>query len=873
MIRSRSRNSKVHEEMSSLHGMILFVSTYLVVSAAGSKAQTAWFIDGYHGGIYGHYPPGYTGFLVEELKKNSEWRINLEIEPETWDMARVYEPEAYAAFKKLIGDPSGADRVEFVNPTYAQSYLFQSSGESVIRQFDYGIRKLREHFPHVSLTAYSSEEPCFTSCLPPVLKSFGYRFASLKNPNTCWGGYTSAHGGELANWIGPDGTSILAVPRYACESLQTNSCWQTIAFRNSPEYLAACQAQGIEHPIGMCLQDAGWRGGPWLGAPDQRPTAKYITWSDYILKVTSGKTDDNWRFSQEDVKPGLMWGAQVLQRIAQQSREAEYRLLVAEKLAAMALVDAGRPADTRSFDLAWHNVLLSQHHDCWIVPYNGRLGNTWADQVQRWTTLANAISALSVQTSLGALLEGERTRGRRLVRLFNPTGSRMDAVVPVAIPQTEQRSQAISVDAHGHRCATQIVASDTPGQSALLVRAQVPPMGYATVELRDDAKPQDLPVTATSLNGIVVMESDFYRIGFDPARGGTIRSLVAKQLGNREFVDLKHERRFNELRGHFFEQGGFRSTAEHAATVTVCEAGPLRAAVEISGRIESSPFVQRVSIAQGSPLIDCSVRIEWKGNPRIGEFEEKDGFRNRRRPAYDDRFKLLAMFPVSLANQTIAKNAPYDVCESSLADTFYNSWEDIKNNLILDWVDVSDGSGDFGLALFSDHTTSYTQGPQFPLALTIAYAGKGLWGRDYRIERPTQMRYALLPHAGRWDKAAVSSAASSWQQPVIGAFANGGQIADRMLLSPPSGWEVPAMFERDGALLVRLFNTSGNETAQEVAFGFEAGKIELVELDGRIVEELQPKVGERGTRTVRLSMPRFGIRTLRFGHLRARESY
>ena len=98
-----------------------------------------------------------------------------------------------------------------------------------------------------------------------MLKSFGYQFAVLKNPDTCWGGYTSAYGGELVNWIGPDGTAILTVPRYACEALQPGSCWQTIAWRNSPEYIQACFEQGIEHPVGMCLQDAGWRGGPWLG--------------------------------------------------------------------------------------------------------------------------------------------------------------------------------------------------------------------------------------------------------------------------------------------------------------------------------------------------------------------------------------------------------------------------------------------------------------------------------------------------------------------------------------------------------------------------------------------------------------------------------
>ena len=49
-------------------------------------------------------------------------------------------------------------------------------------------------------------------------------------------------------------------------------------------------------------------------------------------------------------------------------------------------------------------------------------------------------------------------------------------------------------------------------------------------------------------------------------------------------------------------------------------------------------------------------------------------------------------------------------------------------NVILDWVDVSDGSGEHGLALFSHHTTSYTHGPDCPFGLTIPYAGKELWG-------------------------------------------------------------------------------------------------------------------------------------------------
>jgi alpha-mannosidase len=843
----------------------LVVSVFLVLSALGADAREAWFIDGFHGGVYGHFPSGYTGFLVEQLQKNPNWKINLEIEPETWDVVRQNDPKAYVEFKTFMEDQSDAGRIEIVNPAFGQSYLFQASGESVVRQFEYGIRKIREHFPNAIFTTYSSEEPCFTSCLPAVLKSIGFQFASLKNPDTCWGGYTAAHGGELVNWIGPDGSSLLAVPRYASEALQSNSVWQTIAFRNSPAYLTACLDQGIEHPVGMCLQDAGWRGGPWLGKSNE---SHYQTWRSYIRHVTAGKTDDDWHFSQEDVKPGLMWGTQVLQRIAQQSRKAEYHLLAAEKLAAMAFIETGWPARTGAFDEAWKDVLLTQHHDCWIVPYNGRFENTWADQVGRWTAVANGISDLSVKTSLEALLKSDRGRGQR-VRLFNVTGSVVDAIASVPMPRSFAASLLVSVDSAGHRSAAQIVSNQSSNESALLVRAQVPPMGYATVELRDGGQGNETPVRAIATNGTVVLETDLYRLEFDPAKGGTIRSLIAKKMGNREFVDMKQERRFNELRGDFYEEGGFRSSADQPATVTIQESGPLRATVAISGRIAGNDFIQRVSVAEGAPVIDCSVHIDWKGNPRIGEFEEKDGFRNSRRAAYDDRFKLLALFPAALADQKIVKDAPYDVCESKLKDTFYNSWDQIKNNVILNWVDVTDRTGDHGLALFTDHTTSYTHGAEFPLGLTIQYAGKGLWGRDYRVDGPSEIHYALMPHSRAWDTAGVSSAAAAWQQPLIGTLATGGSADSRSLIDPgKSGWEVPATFERDRVLFVRLFNATGSETAHDLAMSFEAQKIELVELDGRVIEELKPSVHGK-KRTIRFGIPHFGIRTLRFTGVQA----
>ena len=204
----------------------ILLFSLLVSMVICGQHRANYFVDGYHGGIYGHYPLSwYTQFMTDQLKANPSWKIGLEIEPETWDSVRVATPQAYFDFQKVMS----TSQVEYNNPTYAQPYLYNVSGESIIRQFQYGMRKLRTHFPDIAFTTYASEEPCFTSQLPQLLKLFGFKYLSLKCPDTCWGGYTRAFGGQTVNLIGPDGTAITAVPRYACEQLQPNSVWQTTA--------------------------------------------------------------------------------------------------------------------------------------------------------------------------------------------------------------------------------------------------------------------------------------------------------------------------------------------------------------------------------------------------------------------------------------------------------------------------------------------------------------------------------------------------------------------------------------------------------------------------------------------------------------------
>ncbi len=868
----------------------MFAVTLLIFCVNRALSDpTAYFVDGWHGGVWGHYPPWVTQFLVDQMKRYPQWKINLEIEPETWDWVEANTPDAYKAFVALAADQSVAGRVEFINPDFAQSYLWNVTGESVVRQFDYGMRKIRQHFPNADFSVYSSEEPCFTSALPGILKSFGFKYAALKNPNTCWGGYTRAFGGELVNWVGPDGTRITAVPRYATEQLSPTTTWKTIASDNAPNYIKAAFDAGIAHPVGMCLQDAGWVHGPRLGKDAYQPT-EYVTWRDYFENRAIQNPTQDWQFSQEDVQVSLVWGSQVLQRIAQEVRSSENKIIMAEKLAAMAGNYTAAAWPKSSFDAAWRTLLLSEHHDCWIVPYNvnragdsaaptalglrNKGGTSWAEKIARWTENTRQVSDAVAKQSMAALSGGAPSgagSGRTSVRVFNTVGVERKEPAIAALPDGWTPQQVRVLDDNDREVPSQVVARADAGGADVVFAADVPSMGYGTYYLdKTRASPSSGASVSIEADGTYKIETDLYTLELDPLQGGAIRSLRAKGLYNKEFVDGANARRFGEIRGYFFEQQKYLSSADHPAKLTILENGPVEARVQTQGFIGIHPFTQVITVAQGDSKIDFHLRIDWQGSPGIGaDYAQTVAWKkeDNQKAFYDDRGKLQVLFPLKLEAQKIYKNAPFDVTESKLTDTFFTRWDGIKNNIILNWVDATDGVHANGMALFTDHTTSYEHGADYPLGLTLQYSGVGLWGRQYDITGPADVHYAVVPHAGTWDQAGIWTRSDCWNEPLsttIGAANSLLSHGRKSLISVVGGgYEICAMMRDGNDLLVRIFNAAGGSMPHQIVLDGRADSVEAVELNGDKIGEV-PTHEQGGQLIATLALPKMKVQTLRF---------
>lgn len=846
----------------------IYIILLAVFFCGNVHSQQAYFVDGYHGGIYGHYPVKWkTRFIADQLSMHPDWRICLEIEPETWDTVRAQTPDAYQRFKKLATSP----QVEFTNPTYAQPYCYNISGESIIRQFQYGMAKTNAHFPEARFVTYSVEEPCFTSCLPQILKLFGFKYAVLKCPNTCWGGYTTAYGGELVNWVGTDGTSILAVPRYACEQLENNSTWQTTAWRNSDAYLKACRDAGIGHPVGMCFQDAGWKNGPWLGSgKNTKNNSVYMRWTDYIENVSTGKTDDDWHFSQEDLRVNLMWGSQVLQKIAQNVRTSENRIIMAEKMSVMAYVKNGYTCLQADMDEAWRTLMLAQHHDSWIVPYN-RLNKqgTWADHIQEWTDSTNRISDGIIKASMQSFdkrfAPQGNDNGEQWIRVFNTLGTKRKETVSVLLPFAAGHSDVAVYDWKGK--GIDCFAESEGEKIRLFFEAEIPPFGYSTycIKRKETGKKNvagsRLIAESRKVNEQeYVVENDRYKIVFDLSKGGIIKSLVAKEEGNKDFAPEAGEYFLGELRGFFYEEGRFRSSTETPARLTVLRDNEYEKRIKIEGEIASHPFAQVITLSKGRTPIDFELTIDWKNNVGIGEYKENH-WQGNRRAFCDDRFKLSVLFPAALRSPRIYKNAPFDVCESKLDNTFFDSWTQIKHNIILNWVDLAEREGDYALALLSDHTTSYSHGEDYPLGLTVQYSGQGLWGPDYKITGPLKMKYAIVPHRGKWDKASVAGISDCWNEPLLYSCCPVAEPESKSFIDlQNTGYQISAVRLEKGKIVLRLFNSEGDDRLRKVFFDLPLAGVEEVDLNGKCMERKKIKT-RAGKSEMRVSMPRFGIKT------------
>ena len=148
------------------------------------------------------------------------------------------------------------------------------------------------------------------------------------------------------------------------------------------------------------------------------------------------------------------------------------------------------------------------------------------------------------------------------------------------------------------------------------------------------------------------------------------------------------------------------------------------------------------------------------------------------------------------------------------------------------------------MTLLSDHTTSYSYGPDYPLALTVQYAGPGLWGRQYPTHGTTNLNFALYPHEGDWEQAGVPQQSEAWNTPPTpSAFYHKVAFRDRSFLQADDRrLALSAAWCSDGAFHFRLYNASREPVSSHLHIGMPATGLTEEDLQGQPGQHLLVQV-------------------------------
>lgn len=822
-------------------------------------------------------PLGSWADVTRRLDRNPEWKLCLDIEPISWNVLRRTDPRSYQAVRQYLGAEDGSSRVEMVAASYAQPFGWVIGGESNIRHLIRGREIVNEHFPGIEVDTYATQEPCWTSSLPQILRSLGFKRAVLKNPGTAWGGYASGIDRETVLWVGPDGTSIPCVPRYHCEELR--SCWETEAGQMEPDFVEKCIEGGILHPVGSFLQDLGWPARPHLDRDGDE--IQYVTWREYMEDIAAEPTEE-WHFTQEDIRCTLPWGEGTLQRMSREVRAAEHKIIAAEKIASIAGIVRGGTYPEEKLREAWDQLLLSQHHDAWICATTRTGREQWAWQAGAQSWMAELLCDDIVDAALDRFRSERDTAIGSEIRVFNTLGSERKELMEVQVPAEGETASFRVSDADGNEIPSQTVPTRTSQVDGgiyagkLLFEAESPAMGYRTYRIehvkrkdgrKQDIRPDEPGACATVCDTQAVITTDLYEICIDKQQGGAITRWFDKSA-QRSIV--ANDRPFNEFSGYFMRQDRWASSAEFPVALEIKENGPLRVVLEMKGKVEDVDFMTTLTAAQGQRRVDFRVRFHFHGETRIGDpwqIEPERRNTERRKSHHNTRYKLQARFPTLLNNLQIYKNSAFDVTLSRHEDTHYERWDEIKHNIILNWLDAYEERQDYGVAVFSDHTTDYSHSPGDGLALTLGWGGEGgFWWGDRPLTGVQEMSYAVLPHGGRWDRAGIQQECARWVEPLLPLYGclSGASACSLLRVTDPS-IEITSVRLEGCDLLVRLYN-SGSEAKMfslVLAADLFSGDLSKVELDGRLIEPLPYTLLPDRSREAGLSLPRHGLATVR----------
>lgn len=611
------------------------------------------------------------------------------------------------------------------------------SGESLVRQFLYGMKFFREEFGVSCKTLWLPDVFGYSWALPQIIKQCG--MAYFMTTKISWNQFNHPEY-DTFKWRGLDGTEILTHFITAPESLNNHHYYTYHADLN-PECVQGTWANYRQKAFNKNLLIAyGWGdggGGPTVEMLDNAMTMKNIpglpeiklengeAFFEELEKTTAGK---NIPVVDGELYLEYHRGTYTSQsRTKKNNRKTEILLHDLEFFASLCASNVeGYHYPKEDLDRFWKTLLKNQFHD--ILP-GSSIREVYQDSEAEFDELRKEAFPL-IEKAKKNLMDHVASNKDEIV-VFN------------TLPWT--RSGIIHCDASQMKGKT-LQKSDTDkivqlddGSCMIYVKA-VPGFGVKKIELTDE---QSTCVEKKTVRvSTSCLENDFLRIEMNPA--GNICSIYDK-IFQREYIEKGQQanvlKTFEDrpLKYDAWDIDIYYSEKEYPVdaleSIEVVEQNTIRGVIRIRKRLFSktsyqSTVEQDIILYSDSRRIDFKTTVDWHAHQIL----------------------LKTEFPVNVRST----KATYDIQFGNVErPTHWNTrWDYAKFEMLgHKWADLSER--DYGVALMNDCKYGYDIKDN---RMRLTLIKSGIMPDEMADQGIHELTYSLFPHEGDWFNGKVHQA-------------------------------------------------------------------------------------------------------------------
>src|SRR5579859_2880801 len=696
--------------------------------------------------------------------------------PQLYKFLQQDYPDLFAKVKERVS----AGAWEATGGMWIEADTNLTSGESLVRQFLYGQRYLRDELEVHGNVLWLPDVFGYSAALPQLIVKSGMKY--FLTTKISWSQF-NRFPYDTFRWRGLDGTEVLT---HFVTTPDIDESFATYNGKVSPHAVKGVWDQYRQKDINdELIVLYGWGDGGGGPTREMLEAGRVLADVPGLPRVTPGLAEPFFdRLEARTAgQPLPVWDGELYLEyhrgtytsqaaIKRANRQAEILYHNAEWLGAAARLLAGAPFPAVSLREGWELILLNQFHD--ILP-GSSIHPVYEDAAADHAHI-RALGEAAMAGAQQALLARVRS-DEPVVVVFNPVGWERDELV--AVPWSE------------HMPADQVVQG-ADGRQALFLARGLPSLGYAAYPLAATAstaatasaaaiaptealapvsglaaadaaaaaessvasEPAVSSESAASAVPLTItprhLENAFYRI--DLNERGQITSLFDKRRarqvlapGARANVLQVFEDRpmkFDAWDIDIYYQEKMAEVDELIEAV-VDEAGPLRGVLRLTWRCLDSTITQRLTLYAHSPRLDFRTEVDWRQHQTL----------------------LKVAFPVAVR----ATRASYEIQFGSVErPTHWNtSWDWARFEVCgHKWADLSEG--DYGVALLNDCKYGYDIKDNV-MRLTLIKSGID---PDPQADQGRHVfTYSLLPHAGGWREGGVTKEAYKLNWPAWGVGA------------------------------------------------------------------------------------------------------